>query len=175
MELTVDLAKRIGDKLKVNWNAISPDTLAKGAKVEMEHEDLFPDEGDSIRNYTIACKIALAHLKERPDYYIKLADMEKSPVKDKKPEQPIVRQEYKNVIEQLIDEVLNEMHYPPKALDYNKVQDPDGFWNWSLKEAANAAGLYEISPPFKRIADIILWMNMASQAWNEYARTMGRK
>ncbi len=172
MELTVDLVKRIGNKLKVNWNAITPDTLKKGAEVELEHEDVFPDkDGLTVRN---AVMIALAHLKERPDYYIKLSDMEKSPLVVKKPEQPIVKQEYKNVVEQMVEEIMNEMHYPPKALDYNKVRDPDGFWGWSLKKAADSAGLKDINPPFKHIGDLILWLNVAAQEWERYAKSMGK-
>ena len=168
MKMTVELAKRIGDKLNVNWNAISPDTLAKGAKVELEHEDLFPDQGKmTMRNYVMACKIAIAHLKERPDYYIELADMEKSPIRGKKPEEPIIKQEYKNVIESLVEEVLNEMHYPPKSLDYNKLKNVDGFWGWSIKDASRASGLNEIPLPFKRVADVILWLNMAAQQWEQ--------
>jgi len=176
MELTVELTKRIGDKLKVNWNAISPDTLKKGAEVELEHEDLFPDQGkQTVRNFVMACKIALAHLKERPDYYIKLADMERSPLVTKKSDEPIVKQEYKNVIEQMIDEVLQETRFPPKALDYNKLKDVDGFWGWSIREAAKVAGLREIGPPVKRIADIIMWLNMAAQEWERYAKSMNRE
>lgn len=173
MELTVELAKRIGDKLHVNWNAISPDTLAKGAKVELEHKDILPDKGElTMRDYVIACKIALAHLKERPDYYIKLADMERSPIKGRKKDEPIIKQEYKNVIEQMVEDIIKEMRYPPKALDYNKLSDADGFWGWSVKDAANSAGLREVGLPFKRVADMIMWLNMAAQSWEEVAKRM---
>ena len=175
MEMSVELAKKIGDKLKVNWNAFTPDVLAKGAKIEFEHEELFPDSGETIKNWVVACQIALAHLKERPDYYIKLADMEKSPIMARKPDEPIVRQEYKKVVEQMVEEVLNEIHYPPRALDYNKLPDPDGFWGWGIKQASDAAGLREIGAPVKRIADLILWLNMAAQEWERYAKSMGRK
>jgi hypothetical protein len=175
MEMTVDLAKKIGDKLKVNWNAITPDSLAKGAKVEMEHEDLFPEAGDTLWNWVIACKIAHTHLKERPDYYIKLADMEHSPVMQRKPEEPLVKQEYKKVIEQMVEEVLKEMHYPPKAFDYNKLRDTDGFWSWSVRDAAERAGLVPLPPPFKNVGTVILWLNTAAGAWEEYAKSMGKK
>jgi hypothetical protein len=143
--------------------------------LELEHEDVFPDKGQqTVRNYVIACKIALAHLKERPDYYIKLADMERSPLVVKKPNQPIVKKEYKEVIEGLVEEILAEMRYPPKALDYNKLRDADGFWGWNIKQAADAAGLHEIPGPFKRVADVIMWLNMAAQEWERYAKSMGK-
>ena len=174
MILTVELARRIGDKLKVNWNAISPDTLAKGANVEMEHMDLFPEKGNTLKNFVIACKIALAHLKERPDYYIQLSDMEKSPLVVRKPEQPIIKQEYKEVVEQLVQEVLAEMRFPPKALDYNNLHNPDGFWGWSIRDAANAGGVREIAAPFKRIADVVMWLNVVAQEWEKTAKRMGR-
>jgi len=175
MELTVELARRIGDKLHVNWNALTPETLVTGAKVEMEHAELFPPKNSEIKNYVIACQIALAHLKERPDYYIKLADMERSPLVVRKPEQPIVKQEYKEVIESLVEEIISEMHFPPKASDYNKLPDTDGFWNQSIREAADSAGLHPIPPPFKRVADVIMWLNMAAQDWEHRAKGLGRK
>lgn len=166
MDMTWELAKKIGDKLNVNWNAISPDTLAKGAKVEMEHEDLFPKPGETLENWVLACKIAHTHLKERPDYYIKLADMERSPL-TREPEKPLTKPEYKKVIETMVEEILAEMRYPPKAIDYNNVSNADGFWGWGLKSAAKSAGLREIPPPFKAIGDVILWLNKAAEAWEK--------
>jgi hypothetical protein len=136
---------------------------------------LFPEPGETVKDWVIACKIALAHLKERPDYYIKLADMEHSPLVVRKPEQPLVRQEYKKVIEQMVEEVLNEIHYPPKAIDYNRLPDPDGFWGWGIKQASDASDLHEIGAPFKRIADLILWLNRAAEQWEKYSKSMGRK
>lgn len=65
-------AQRIGDKLKVSWDKFTPETLAEGMRVEHEHDDII--HGDNVK----AAKIALAHLKERADYYTQLRKIEKS-------------------------------------------------------------------------------------------------
>jgi len=61
--------------------------LKKGIKVEEEHEDLYDffvkefkkiDTDMPISKEDFYKKIAQAHLKEMPDYYTKLAQMEKS-------------------------------------------------------------------------------------------------
>lgn len=100
-QLNIDIVKRIGDKLHVNWNAITPDTLLKGAKVELEHEDILPDHGRSWRDIVMVTRIALAHLKERPDYYMKLADMERSAVMPRKNQEPIIKKEYTEIVERI--------------------------------------------------------------------------
>jgi uncharacterized alkaline shock family protein YloU len=52
---------------KLNSGKISEKELLKGAKVEMEH----------TKERKIAIAIALAHLDEMPDYYQRLAKMER--------------------------------------------------------------------------------------------------
>lgn len=64
-------AKKLGDKLKVDWDKVSLAEFRKGMKVEREHKDI--TKGDPMKT----ARIALAHLKELPDYYTKLAKMEK--------------------------------------------------------------------------------------------------
>jgi hypothetical protein len=46
------------------------DQLKRGIKVEFEHKDII---GDDVEK---SAKIAIAHLKEMPDYYTKLKKME---------------------------------------------------------------------------------------------------
>lgn len=69
-QITERDARRIGDHLKVDWNKIPIAEFHKGLAVEFEHADLIGT--DAIA----AGKIALAHLKELPDYYTRLAKLE---------------------------------------------------------------------------------------------------
>jgi hypothetical protein len=75
---TTDEARRIGEEIGIEW-ASSPfdvDQFRMGMDVELEHglHDLLTNvTGDEP---TVTGKIALAHLKEFPDYYTRLARME---------------------------------------------------------------------------------------------------
>lgn len=66
----MECARKLGDKLGVNWDKIPIAEFKKGMKVEMEHKDI--TKGDP----KMTAKIALAHLKESPDYYSNLEVME---------------------------------------------------------------------------------------------------
>jgi len=70
MNKTIETGKKAGIKWS-NLN-IDPKQLEKGIKVEHEHKDLIDN------NKTKAAKIAVAHLKEIPNYYDKLKTMEES-------------------------------------------------------------------------------------------------
>jgi hypothetical protein len=75
---TTDEARRIGEEIGIEW-ALSPfdvEQFRMGMDVELEHglHDLVTNvTGDEP---TVTGKIALAHLKEFPDYYTRLARME---------------------------------------------------------------------------------------------------
>jgi Protein of unknown function (DUF5661) len=75
---TTDEARRIGEEIGIEW-ATSPfdvEQFRMGIDVELEHglHDLLTNvTGDEP---TVTGKIALAHLKEFPDYYTRLARME---------------------------------------------------------------------------------------------------
>lgn len=69
--VTRDDAKRIGDYLRIDWNEVSLDEFHQGITVEFEHADLIG--ADAVA----AGKIALAHLKELPDYYTRLSSLER--------------------------------------------------------------------------------------------------
>ena len=62
----VAAAKRLG----VNFKVVSLNTLMYGLHVELEHRDV--TKGKLIPTL----KIVLAHLKEFPDYYVRLRRME---------------------------------------------------------------------------------------------------
>ena len=51
--------------------------VATGMNVEMEHGKRFPDLDVTGDDPVITVKIALAHLREFPDYYVRLEVMER--------------------------------------------------------------------------------------------------
>lgn len=62
----------IVEKLGVDLNEVDINELSEGIKVEAEHSDTVGDDP------LIHAKIALDHLKELPDYYTKLKEIEKT-------------------------------------------------------------------------------------------------
>ena len=73
---TKEQAKKIGDKLKVDWNKVSLDEFTRGCEVEKEHGPKYPDTNITNDDPIMTAKIALVHLKELPDYYTRLKKME---------------------------------------------------------------------------------------------------
>lgn len=74
---TLKEARRVGDEIGVDWDRFDLEQFRMGMDVEYEHgvHDLQTDVtgNDSI----LTGKIALAHMKEFPDYYERLERMEK--------------------------------------------------------------------------------------------------
>ena len=68
----VDTALIAGNSIGVDWTKYSLDQFVKGMNVELEHADV------TLGSPMLTAKIVLAHLKELPDYYDRLAKMEKS-------------------------------------------------------------------------------------------------
>lgn len=68
--------KRLGDKLGVDWTAISPVQFRMGLMVELEHGARDPETDVTHDDALLTGKIAWAHLKEFPDYYTRLACLE---------------------------------------------------------------------------------------------------
>ncbi len=69
-------ARVIGDGLQVDWGEVSIDEFRKGLSVELEHGADDPQTNVTNDDLSLTGKIALAHLKELPDYYSRLAKME---------------------------------------------------------------------------------------------------
>lgn len=69
---------KLGKKAGINWGKMKtdPKEFKEGLKVEKEHKDV--TGGDPVTT----AKIAIAHLKEMPDYYQKLENMEKKGEKE---------------------------------------------------------------------------------------------
>lgn len=71
-------ARSIGDRLKINWDKVNLDQLRMGISVESEHDTDDP-KTDVVKGrdpFLQYAKIALAHLREKPDYYTRLKKVE---------------------------------------------------------------------------------------------------
>ncbi len=75
-KFTEEEAKRIGDELGIDWKDFNVDQFRRGMDVELEHGLCSPETNVSNDDPTITGKIALAHLREFPDYYDRLEKME---------------------------------------------------------------------------------------------------
>jgi hypothetical protein len=69
-------ARKTGDELGVDWSWIEPEEFRRGMEVELEHGRRDPATDVTGDDLLLTGKIALAHLKELPDYYTRLARME---------------------------------------------------------------------------------------------------
>jgi hypothetical protein len=69
-----DEARRIGDSLSIDWRHANIDQFRMGLCMELEYVAKTTDAaGDDMRS---AGRIVLAHMKEHPNYYTRLATME---------------------------------------------------------------------------------------------------
>ena len=71
-------AKQIGDALGIDWQAFDVEQFQAGLKVELEHGSIEQQTNVTNDDALTTGKIALAHLKEFPDYYTRLSAMEKA-------------------------------------------------------------------------------------------------
>ena len=74
-----DDAKRIGEQIGIDWGTapFDVDQFLRGLHVELEHGLNDPETNVTGNDPIATGKIALAHLKEFPDYYTRLERMEK--------------------------------------------------------------------------------------------------
>lgn len=70
-------AKRIGDKLGIDWQKFNLEEFTKGLNIELEHGSQFPETNVTNDDELLTGKIAWAHLMEIRDYYTRLEKMEK--------------------------------------------------------------------------------------------------
>jgi len=69
-------ARSIGTKLDIDWSQIDLQQFRRGLEVELEHGAGDPDTDVTGNDPVLTGKIAWAHLKEIPDYYTRLDQME---------------------------------------------------------------------------------------------------
>jgi hypothetical protein len=70
-------ACRIGEALGIDWSQFDVEQFRMGLDVELEHGTVDPATNVTDDDSILTGKIALAHLNEFPDYYTRLAAMEK--------------------------------------------------------------------------------------------------
>ncbi|WP_298845262.1 DUF5661 family protein [Clostridium sp.] len=73
---TNEQAKEIGNELGIKWIKFNVEQFRKGMVVELEHGGIDLSTNVTDDDSLITGKIALAHLKEYPDYYTRLEEME---------------------------------------------------------------------------------------------------
>jgi Protein of unknown function (DUF5661) len=73
---TTEQARRVGDEIGVDWGRFDVEQFRFGMDVEFEHGSHDPQTDVTGDDPILTGKIALAHMKEFPDYYERLERME---------------------------------------------------------------------------------------------------
>jgi hypothetical protein len=75
---TSEEARSIGERIGIDWSTgdVDLDQFRKGLSVELEHGTADPQTDVTHDDELVTGKIALAHLREIPDYYTRLQAME---------------------------------------------------------------------------------------------------
>jgi hypothetical protein len=79
---TSDEAKQVGDEIGVDWSRFDLEQFRVGMDVEYEHGSHDPQTNVTGDDPVLTGKIALAHMKEFPDYYVRLGRMEEEAARD---------------------------------------------------------------------------------------------
>lgn len=75
-KFTAEEARWAGEQIGVDWEKYDLEQFRMGLEVEMEHGLIDPVTNVTGDDLLMTAKIALAHLKEIPDYYTRLKKME---------------------------------------------------------------------------------------------------
>lgn len=73
---TAEEAKKVGEALGIDWSQFDVEQFRRGMDVELEHGLVDPHTNVTNDDPIMTGKIALAHLNEFADYYIRLDKME---------------------------------------------------------------------------------------------------
>jgi hypothetical protein len=78
-EFSEEEARAIGQRIGIDWSTgdVDLEQFRMGLAIELEHGTQDPATDVTNDNETITGKIALAHVREIPDYYTRLAAMER--------------------------------------------------------------------------------------------------
>ena len=79
---TTEQARRVGDEIGVDWDRFDLEQFRRGMDVELEHGSHDPQTDVTGDDPVLTGKIALAHMKEFPDYYERLERMEREAERD---------------------------------------------------------------------------------------------
>lgn len=77
-------ARAIGEMIGVDFSSISLEQFRIGLSVELEHGLNDPDTNVTYDDEYLTGKIAWAHLREIPDYYRRLSEMERQAARERK-------------------------------------------------------------------------------------------
>jgi len=75
-QFTPEQAREWGEKLGIDWKKFDVEQFRMGMDVELEHGNRDAQTNVTDNDPLTTAKIALAHLKEFPDYYTRLEKME---------------------------------------------------------------------------------------------------
>lgn len=75
-KFTTEEAKWAGEQIGIDWQEYDIEQFRMGLEVELEHGLIDPVTNVTNDDLIMTAKIALAHLKEIPDYYTRLKKME---------------------------------------------------------------------------------------------------
>jgi Protein of unknown function (DUF5661) len=77
---TQDEARELGEEIGIDWasSPFDPEQFRMGLEVELEHGTRDPQTNVTGDDPIVTAKIALAHLRELPDYYTRLEIMERA-------------------------------------------------------------------------------------------------
>jgi hypothetical protein len=75
-DISKDQAQQIGESIGIDFNTVDLDEFHQGMLVELEHGAHDSETNVTNNDLTMTAKIAWAHLKEIPDYYTRLKQME---------------------------------------------------------------------------------------------------
>ena len=87
-QVTAEEARRVGDEIGVDWQRFDLEQFRAGMNVEFEHGSHDPQTDVTGDDPITTGKIALAHMKEFPDYYERLERMEREAEAELSKEQP---------------------------------------------------------------------------------------
>lgn len=76
--VTTQEARLVGQEIGIDWNEVDLEQFRRGMEVEFEHGLIDEQTNITNDNPLLTGKIALAHLKELPDYYTRLEKMEQN-------------------------------------------------------------------------------------------------
>jgi organic hydroperoxide reductase OsmC/OhrA len=77
LDFSIEEAKEIGENIGIDFTQYQLKEFRRGLEIELEHGNNDMETNITNDNYSLTAKIALAHLKEIPDYYTRLDKMEK--------------------------------------------------------------------------------------------------
>ena len=150
IELTDKLARKIGEKLGVDFDSVKFNEWKDGINAEVEHKDIIdPGHATTVKDWVIYAKIAHAHLKESPEYYAELEKMEtKLGIKEKPTsggtkERPERYMELREYIRTIVKKVLSEGEFTNNVV-YTRPDQTDN--DDMLEIVKKVKGGYKVFP-----------------------------